>query len=110
MALDGFVLDVADTLANEAPSAALAVVGAFPDLRLLAQRDRQPCAVALAARPLPPWRVRWRPLQFLEKDMLLYWDRNFLEPRDAVIVLLRRRATWWPGISSNRIFVDSGLA
>jgi hypothetical protein len=83
MGLDGFVLDVADTPANDKafgrPSNGHSE-GAFPQVRVLALSE-------LGSHVLYRWLVKpfcrgessMTPylLDFLEEDMLLLWDRNF---------------------------------
>src|SRR5207248_10668080 len=97
MARDGFVIDVPDTPANVRafgrPGSGRAP-GAFPQARVLAlcetgshvlwRSSIKPChrgEVAMA-RYL---------LRFLQRDMLLLWDRNFLSYQ-AVSEVRRRRA------------------
>ena len=84
MALDGFVLDVADTLHNERafgrPGSGRSP-GAFPQVRVLSLCETgthvlwrsltKPCHRGEA--PMAHYLVR-----FLAENMLLLWDRNFL--------------------------------
>jgi hypothetical protein len=84
MALDGFVLDLPDTPANDKafgrPGTARAA-GAFPQVRVLALCEvgthvlyrwlLKPCRRNEA--PMTGYLLRW-----LEQDMLLIWDRAFL--------------------------------
>ncbi len=109
MALDGFVLDVADTPANERafgrPGSGRAP-GAFPQLRLLALCETGSHVLwRWLLKPLRHGEVKMAPylLRFLEKDMLLLWDRNFLN-HATLSAVLRRRAHLVARISSNRIF------
>ncbi len=109
MALDGFVLDVADTPANERvfgrPGSGRAP-GAFPQVRLLALCETGSHVLwRWLLKPLRHGEVKMAPylLRFLEKDMLLPWDRNFLN-HATLSAVLRRRAHLVARISSNRIF------
>ena len=84
MALDGFVVDVPDTPANDRafgrPGSSRAPA-AFPQARVLALCETGSHVL---------WRILIKPqscgevtmahylLRFLQKDMLLLWDRNFL--------------------------------
>jgi hypothetical protein len=97
MAVDGFVLDVADTPENERvfgrPGSGRSP-GAFPQVRVLSLCEAgthvlwrsliKPCTCGEVpmARPL---------LRFLEENMLLLWDRGFLS-YDLVHDVRQRRA------------------
>ena len=109
MALDGFVVDVPDTPANERafgrPGSGRAP-GAFPQARVLAL-----CETGS--------HVLWRSLiklchrgevtmahyllGLLQRDMLLLWDRNFLSYQ-TVVEVRQRRALLLARIKSNLIF------
>lgn len=109
MAFDGFVVDVPDTPANERafgrPGSGRAPT-AFPQARVLSRCETgshvlwrsliEPCSrgqVTMAHHLL-----RW-----LQKDMLLLWDRNFLSFQ-AVAAVRRRGAHLLARIRSNSIF------
>ncbi len=109
MALDGFVLDVADTPANERafgrPGSGRAP-GAFPQVRLLALCETGSHVLwRWLLKPLKHGEVSMAPylLRFLQADMLLLWDRNFLNYA-SVSAVLARRAQLLARITSNRIF------
>src|SRR4051812_27560602 len=109
MALDGFVVDVPDTPANERafgrPGSGRAP-GAFPQARVLALCETGSHVL---------WRSLIKPchrgevtmahylLRFLQPDMLLLWDRNFLSYQ-TVAEVRRRRAHLLARIKSNLIF------
>lgn len=109
MALDGFVLDLPDTPANEhafgRPQGGRSP-GAFPQARLLALCET-------GSHVLYRWQVK--PvrrgesrsagvlLRHLESDMLLLWDRNFLS-YDHVRQVRQRQAHLLARIKSNLIF------
>jgi Insertion element 4 transposase N-terminal/Transposase DDE domain len=109
MALDGFVLDVPDSAANARlfgrPGSARSPA-AFPQARVLAL-----CEVGTHVL----WRTLTKPcrrsevtmapalLRFLEKDMLLLWDRNFLSYR-LVQQIAQRGAHLLARIKSNLVF------
>src|SRR3954452_20860552 len=109
MALDGFVVDLPDTPANERafgrPGSARAP-GAFPQARVLALCESGSHVL---------WRSLIKPqargevtmahylLRFLRDDMLLLWDRNFLSYQ-TVSEVRQRRAPLLARIKSNRIF------
>src|SRR4051794_40084460 len=109
MALDGFVLDLPDTPANERafgrPGSGRAP-GAFPQARVLSLCETGSHVL---------WRSLIKPcsrgeittahhlLRSLQKDMLLLWDRNFLSYRTVSEV--RQRGTHLLArIKSNLIF------
>jgi hypothetical protein len=109
MALDGFVLDLADTPANERafgrPGSGRAP-GAFPQVRLLALCETGSHVLwRFLLKPLRHGEVSMAPylLRFLQEDMLLLWDRNFLNYA-TLSAVLQRRAHLLARISSNRIF------
>lgn len=109
MAVDGFVLDVADTPANARafgrPGSGRAP-GAFPQVRLVALCETGRHGL---------WRWLLRPLRhgesrmlcyllrFLRPDMRLLWDRNFLSYR-TVSGVIERRAQLLARIRSKRVF------
>jgi hypothetical protein len=109
MALDGFVVDLPDTPANERafgrPGSGRAP-GAFPQARVLALCETGSHVL---------WRSLIKPchrgevtmahylLRFLQPDMLLLWDRNFLSYQ-TVFEVRQRRAHLLARIKSNRIF------
>jgi hypothetical protein len=109
MAIDGFVVDIADTPANERafgrPGSGRAA-GAFPQAHVLAL-----CEAATHVL----WRCLIKPLscgevtmahyllRFLEKGMLLLWDRNFLSYR-LLKTVVDKRAHLLARIKKNLIF------
>jgi hypothetical protein len=109
MALDGFVVDLPDTPANERsfgrPGSGRAPA-AFPQARVLALCETGSHVL---------WRSLIKPchrgevtmahylLRFLQPDMLLLWDRNFLSYQ-TVAEVRRRRAHLLARIKSNLIF------
>jgi hypothetical protein len=96
MAIDGFVLDLADTPANERafgrPASGYAA-GAFPQARVLGLCETgshaffrwlvKPCRRGESS--MVPYLLGW-----LEPDMLLLWDRNLLSFRNVTQVLSRQ--------------------
>lgn len=109
MALDGFVVDLPDTLANQRafgrPGSGRAPA-AFPQARLLALCETGSHVL---------WRSSIKPqargevtmahhlLRSLQSNMLLLWDRNFLSFR-TVAEVCARRAQLLARIKSNLIF------
>lgn len=109
MAMDGFVLDVADSAENERvfdrPRSGRSP-GAFPQVRVLSLCEAgthvlwrslmKPCSCGevTMARPL---------LRFLEENMLLLWDRGFLS-YDLVQAVLRQGAHLLARVKKNLIF------
>src|SRR4051812_10248092 len=109
MALDGFVVDVPDTPANERafgrPGSGRAPA-AFPQVRVLSLCETGSHVL---------WRSLIKPqargegtmahylLRSLQKDMLLLWDRNFLSYQ-TVAEVRQRRAHLLARIKSNLIF------
>lgn len=109
MALDGFVVDVPDTPANDRafgrPGSSRAPA-AFPQVRVLALCETGSHVL---------WRFLIKPqargevtmahflLRFLQKDMLLLWDRNFLSYQ-TVAAVIGRKAHLLARIKSNLIF------
>jgi len=109
MAIDGFVVDVADTEKNERafgrPGSGRAP-GAFPQVRVLSLCETGSHVL---------WRSLIKPygrgeipmarclLRFLEKDMLLLWDRNFLS-YDTVEQVILQDAHLLARIKKNLIF------
>lgn len=109
MALDGFVLDVADSPANERafgrPGSGRAP-GAFPQVRVLALCE---CGTHVLWRwllkSIKHAEIRMAPylLRFLQADMLLLWDRHFLTY--ATLVAVREQAAnLLARITANRVF------
>lgn len=109
MALDGFVLDVADSPANARvfgrPGSGRSPA-AFPQARVLAlcevgthvlwKTQLKPCRRGEVT--MAPALLRW-----LQDDMLLLWDRNFLS-YDLVQQVCRRDAHLLARIKSNLVF------
>ena len=109
MALDSFVVDVADTPANERafgrPGSGRAP-GAFPQARVLSLCETGTHVL---------WKSLTKPhrrgevlmarylLRFLEENMLLLWDRNFLS-YDLVRQVRKRKAHLLARVKSNLIF------
>ena len=109
MALDGFVLDLADIPANERafgrPGSDRAP-GAFPQVRRLALCETGSHVLwRFLLKPLRHGEVSMAPylLRFLQADMRLLWDRNCLNYA-TLSAVLQRRAHLLAQISSNRIF------
>lgn len=109
MAIDGFVLDLADTPANERafgrPGSGRAP-GAFPQIRLLALCETGSHVLwRWLLKPLRHGEISMTPylLRFLQPDMLLLWDRNFLN-HATVAAVLERQAHLLGRVPSNRIF------
>jgi hypothetical protein len=109
MALDGFVVDVPDTPANERafgrPGSGRAPA-AFPQARVLSLCETgshvlwrsliKPCSCGEVT-------MAHHLLRFLQKDMLLLWDRNFLSYQ-TVTEVRQRGAHLLARIKSNLIF------
>jgi hypothetical protein len=109
MALDGFVVDLPDTPANARafgrPGSGRAP-GAFPQARVLALCETGSHVL---------WRSLIKPyscgevtmahylLRFLQEDMLLLWDRNFLSYQ-TVSEVRQRRANLLARIKKNLVF------
>src|SRR3954451_3661952 len=109
MALDGFVIDVPDTPANERafgrPGSGRAP-GAFPQARVLALCETgSPVLWRWLIKPYSCGEVTMAHylLRFLREDMLLLWDRNFLSYQ-TVSEVRQRRAQLLARIKKNRIF------
>lgn len=109
MAMDGFVVDLADSPANERafgrPKSGRAA-GAFPQARVLSLCETG--THVLYRSLIKPHRRGEVPmarylLRFLEKDMLLLWDRNFLS-YDLVRTVRDRKAHLLARIKKNLIF------
>jgi hypothetical protein len=110
MALDGFVIDVPDTPTNQRafgrPGSGRAPA-AFPQARVLSLCETGSHVL---------WRSLIKPcsrgevtmahylLRFLQQDLLLLWDRNFLSYR-TVAEVRQRKAHLLARIKSNLIFV-----
>jgi hypothetical protein len=108
MAVDGFVLDLADTPANERvfgrPGGRTA--GAFPQARVLALCETGSHVLyRWQVKPVHRSEVKMMPtlLRHLAADMLLLWDRNFLTFKHVEAVR-RRGAHVLARIKSNLIF------
>ena len=109
MAVDGFVLNIADTPANEKafgrPKTGRGL-GAFPQVRVLALCETGSHVI---------WRFLIKSIfrseismlsyliRFLESDMLLLWDRGFFS-YDSVSEVLARKAHLLIRIKSNNVF------
>ena len=109
MALDGFVLDLADTPANERafgrPGSGRAP-GAFPQVRLLALCETGSHVLwRFLLKPLHHGEVSMAPylLRQLQADMLLLWDRNFLN-YSTVSAVIARGSHLLARIPANRVF------
>lgn len=109
MALDGFVLDVADTEANDRafgrPGSGRAP-GAFPQVRLLALCETGSHVLwRWLLKPLKHAEIKMAPylLRCLQPGMLLLWDRHFLTYA-TVAAVRERRAHLLARITANRIF------
>src|SRR5947208_8874516 len=109
MALDGFVVDLPDTPANERafgrPGSGRAP-GAFPQARVLALCETG--SHVLWRSLIKPYRrgeltMAHYLLRFLRPDMLLSWDRNFLSYQ-TVAEVRQRRAHLLARSKSNLIF------
>ena len=110
MAIDGFVLDLPDTPDNSRifghPKSGRAT-GAFPQARVLSL-----CEVGAhvlykhLVKPIRCGEVTMADylLRWLEKDMLLLWDRNFLSYKNLKQVVVQRGAHLLARIKSNLIF------
>jgi hypothetical protein len=110
MALDSFVVDVADTPANERafgrPKSGRAA-GAFPQSRVLSLCEAG--THVLYRSLIKPHRRGEVPmarylLRFLEENMLLLWDRNFLS-YDLVRTVRARHAQLLARVKKNLVFV-----
>jgi hypothetical protein len=109
MALDSFVVDVADTPANErafARPGSGRAAGAFPQARVLSLCEAG--THVLWRSLIKPHRRGEVPmarylLRFLEENMLLLWDRNFL-CYDLVRQVRQRKAHLLARIKKNLIF------
>lgn len=109
MAIDGFVLDVADTEANERafgrPGSGRAP-GAFPQVRVLALCETGSHVLwRFLLKRIRHGEVRMANylLRFLEADMLLLWDRNFLNHTNLMAVLAQQ-AQLLARVNRQRIF------
>jgi hypothetical protein len=109
MALDGFVVDVPDTPANERafgrPGSGRAPA-AFPQTRILSLCETgSHVLVAIPDQAAAPRRGHDGPppAAVLQKDMLLLWDRNFLSYQ-TVSEVRQRGAHLLARIKSNLIF------
>jgi hypothetical protein len=112
MALDGFVLDWPDTPANEhafgRPQSGRAP-GAFPQARVLALCETGSHVLyRWLLKPIRRGEVSMADylLRWLEEDMLLLWDRNFLSYKNVQQVRTRR-AQLLARIKSNLVFEPS---
>jgi len=109
MAVDGFVLDVADTQANERafgrPKSGRAL-GAFPQARVLALCETGSHVIwRFLIKSISRSETSMLPylIGFLEANMLLLWDRVFLS-YDSVFQVLARNAHLLVRIKGNRVF------
>jgi len=109
MAIDGFVLDLADTPANAhafgRPGTGRAP-GAFPQARVLALCETGSHVLyRWLVKPLCRGEARMTPylLRFLQEDMLLLWDRNFLSYK-ALQQVRAQKAQLLARVKSNWIF------
>ena len=109
MALDGFVLDLADTPANAhafgRPGSGRAP-GAFPQVRVLALGETGSHVLwRFLLKPQIRSEVSMAPylLRRLQEAMLLLWDRNFLSYA-AVAAVIVRGSHLLARITSNRVF------
>jgi hypothetical protein len=109
MALDGFVVDVPDTPANERafgrPGSGRAP-GAFPQVRVLALCETGSHVLWRSLiKPLARGEVTMAHylLRFLREGMLLLWDRNFLSYQ-TVSEVRQRRAHLQARIRANLVF------
>lgn len=109
MAADGFVLDVADTPANERafgrPKNGRAL-GAFPQVRVLALCETGSHVIwRFLLKSISRSEISMLPylIGFLESNMLLLWDRGFLS-YDSVFETRARNANLLVRIKSNRVF------
>jgi len=109
MTLDGFVLDVADTLANARafgrPGSGRAP-GAFPQVRLLALCETGSQVLwRCLLKPFRHGEVTMAPslLRYRQADRLLLWERNFLN-YSTVSAVLARGSQLVARIPANRIF------
>ncbi len=109
MALDGFVLDIADTPANERtfgrPGSGRAP-GAFPQVRVLALCETGSHVLwRWLLKPIKHAEISMAPYlwRFLQADMLLLWDRHFLT--HATVAAVREQgANLLARITANRVF------
>lgn len=109
MAVDGFVLNVADTPANARafgrPGSGRAP-GAFPQVRVLALCETGSHVMwKWLIKSLRSAEITMAPflLRFLQPDMLLLWDRHFLT-HATVSAVRARQAHLLARITSNRVF------
>lgn len=110
MSADGFVLDIADTPANEKafgrPKNGRAP-GAFPQVRVLALCETGSHVIwRFLIKAISRSEISMMPylIQFLESNMLLLWDRGFLS-YNLVHQALGRNANLLIRIKSNRTFI-----
>jgi hypothetical protein len=109
MAVDGFVLKVADTPANERafgrPGSGRAP-GAFPQVRVLALCETGSHVLwKWLSKSLRAAEITMVPflLRFLQHDMLRWWDRHFLTFA-TVSAVRARQAHLLARLTSNRVF------
>lgn len=109
MAIDGFVLDVADTPANEQafgrPGSGRAP-GAFPQVRILALCETGSHVFwRFVIKRIRHGEVRMANylLRCLEPNMLLLWDRNFLN-YTTLSTVLAQQAHLLARVTSQRVF------
>jgi hypothetical protein len=108
MALDGFVLNVADTAANERafgrPGSGRAP-GAFPQARILALCETGSHVIwHFLIKSLRCGEISMAPylLKFLQEDMLVLWDRGF-QSYELVSLVLQQHANLLVRIKSDAI-------
>ena len=114
MATDGFVLDLPDTPANARvfgkPQSGRAE-GAFPQARVLGLCEAGTHVFyRWLVKPLRRGEVSMAPtiLRWLEPDMLLLWDRNFLSYKNLSLVRTQQ-AHLLARIKSNLVFVPTAV-
>lgn len=110
MALDGFVVDLPDTPANERvfgkPQSGRAE-GAFPQARVVALCETGSHAfLHWQVKPLCRGECGMAAvlLRHLEADMLLLWDRGFLSYKNVKLATQQRKAHLLVRIKSNLVF------
>ena len=109
MSVDGFVLSIADTPANERafgrPKSGRAQ-GAFPQVRVLALCETGSHVIwRFLIKPIVRSEISMLPylIRFLESDMLLLWDRGFLS-YDSVCQVRARQAHLLIRLKSTNVF------
>ena len=109
MAVDGFVLDVADTKVNERafgrPRSGRAA-GAFPQVRCVSLCEAGSHVLyRTVLKPIVRSEIRMAEalMRYLTSDMLLLWDRNFLSFK-MLSMVLQRRTQLLARIKKNLVF------